>query len=247
MTRPDFSNLSTKKRRDTGVATAPPSQHTEVVPTIAEGPAMAQPRTDIPPAASPPQVKALPAWLKWFVVAAVIATALGFWLIFSNRHTDPTPAPSPAATTVTPQQQAEAATQLVYKKWIGSYSAAIKADFDKSKLAGDLVTPEVLKDVQTTMDAAKSGLSSKGITGEYAETVRRVDTEGFQAQQLDTQVCAIRALKFVKAGQDVTVDQNGAKHPPNTAATLQRVVYTKTGDKWVISHFELDADAGAPC
>ncbi len=247
MSRPDFSNLSTKKPRDTDVAITRLGQHTKGGPTTAEGPAMAHPRTDVSPAAPPPQTKPLPAWLKWFVVAAVIVTALGFWLIFSNRPTDPTPAPPPAPITLTPQQQAEAATKKVYVEWIGSYSAAIGADFDKSKLASDLVTPEVLKDVQTTMDGAKSGLSSKGITGQYAETVRRVETEGFQAQQLDTQVCAIRALKFVQAGQDVTVDRNGAKHPPNTAATLQSVVYTKSGDKWVISHFVLDADAGSPC
>jgi hypothetical protein len=247
MSRPDFSNLSTKKPRDTDVAITRLGQHTKGGPTTAEGPAMAHPRTDVSPAAPPPQTKPLPAWLKWFVVAAVIVTALGFWLMFSNRHTDPTPAPPPAPTTLTPQQKAEADTQKVYELWLQSFSAALTANFDTTKLDGGLVTSEVLKGAQNFIDGGRNYMAPKGISATLTYNTVKVRTVDFTPNQVTSEICAVRNLRLVQNGKDVTTDENGAVHPPNIAATDQKVVYTNSDGKWQISSFEFNADAGSPC
>ncbi len=253
MSRPDFSNLSTKKPRNTDVATSQLGQHTEVEPTTAEGPAMAHPRTDVPPAAPPPQTKPLPTWLKWFVLGALVALVLGMWVIIHVRSSaEPAPAPLPNSTATPaalPQdQQAQEGSRRTYQSWSESYTSAINSSFDANKLDSSAVTPEILNTVKSQLAVAQSKLVPAGVSGRYLEDTRSMKVLESTPTNATLEVCAVRVLQYLKDGKDTTVDPEGRPRPVNTTPTAQSVMLSKsTGGNWVITSLNLDPDAGKPC
>lgn len=226
------------------MALTDPGRHTEETLTREGDPHMAQTPTKTPLQYAPerPRVD----WIKYVLFAAAgILLILGVLLL---RPKDNTPAPSPPAPTATvpaAQQQASADTERLLRAWITNYAKAYTT-FDPAQLDATLATPDVIAAAKTNLDNLRP-LTSVGTTGNYTADIRDIVVTRYAPDQVTLTVCALRDIRFMNNGHDITQDRQGQPKPVSTEAMWQDTEFSKTGDTWKISAFQLDPEQGAPC
>lgn len=227
------------------MALTDPHRHTEETLTREGDPPMAQTPTKTPLQYAPerPRVD----WVKYVLFGAALALlVVGVLLLRSNNPSAPAPIP-PAATATVPaaQQQAAADTEKVLRAWITNYAQATQT-FDSTQLDASLVTPETLAPAKANLDTLRP-LATRGNSGRYTVDIRDIVVGHYAADQVTLTVCALRDVRFIKDGKDVTEDRQGQPKPITTQAMWQTTEFTRDGDGWRISAFQLDPEQGAPC
>lgn len=128
--------------------------------------------------------------------------------------------PAPAATSLTPTEQAEAKAEAAYRAWVKNYAAAAAAGFDPKKLDSRLATPQLIDYVTNQFDKVRA----PGVTGRYTQDIRSMKpTRYVKGQTVEFQMCAIADIRFLKNGKDVTTTPEGAPVPVETKPKLYTV------------------------
>lgn len=154
-------------------------------------------------------------------------------------------APTTAANAASAEQTAIAATTQVMNSWIASYANAYTS-FDAGKLDSNLTTPEVLAVAKTNLDRF-APVKGDGATARYTAQTIAVKEATFTGSTLSISVCALRDVRFIKNGQDVTIDAAGKPYPPRTQPTWQTFEFTGGPTAWKVSKFETNTEAGPAC
>lgn len=228
------------------MALTDPHRHTEETLTREGDPHMAQTPTKTPLQYAPerPRVD----WVKYALFGAALVLLVVGVLLLRPNNSAPAPAPIPPAATVTvpaAQQQAATNTEKVLRAWITNYAQATLT-FDSTQLDASLVTPEVLAPAKANLDTLRP-LATRGTSGRYTVDIRDIVVGRYAADQVTLTVCALRDVRFITDGKDVTEDRQGQPKPIATQAMWQTTDFTRDGDSWRISAFQLDPEQGAPC
>ncbi|MGB8382218.1 MAG: hypothetical protein WCG47_13430, partial [Dermatophilaceae bacterium] len=172
---------------------------------------------------------------------------VGVLLLRPNNPPAPAPIP-PAATATVPaaQQQAAADTEKVLRAWLANYSKAYST-FDAAQWDASLATPDVVAAAKANLDNLRPSAAAVGATGKYMADIRDIVVGHYATDKVTLTVCALRDVRFIKDGQDITITRDGKPAPMSTQAMWQDTEFTKTGDTWKISAFQLDPEQGAPC
>lgn len=228
------------------MALTDPGRHTEETLTREGDPPMAQTPTRTPLQYAPetPRVD----WVKYALFAAAAVLLVVGVILLWPRNDTPAPAPAPPAATATAptaEQQAKADTEQVLRTWIANYAQAYMT-FDPAQLDATLATPDVIAAAKANLDNLRP-LSTIGTTGTYTANIRDVVVGRYAPDNITLTVCALRTVRFMNAGRDVTITRDGKPAPIPSQALWQTTDFQKTGGTWRISAFELDTEKGVPC
>jgi len=163
----------------------------------------------------------------------------------ATTATSAIPTSASPTTAASAEQTAVTETTKVLNSWIASYATAY-ALFDATKLDSSLATPEVLAAAKANLDQLRNA-AADGVTAKYTAQIKDVKAATFTADALTTSVCALRDVRFIKGGQDVTVDEGGKPYPPRVQPTWQTVEYSGGPGAWKISKIDIQSDAGPSC
>ena len=200
-----------------------------------------------------------PGWVRYAVIAVCVLVMVAGVLVARGFGGSPALEPPSSVTTATSaiptssapttaasaEQTAVTETTKVMNSWIASYASAY-ASFDASKLDSNLATPEVLAAAKANLDRF-APVTGGGATAKYTAQTRAVSEATFAGTTLSSSVCALRDVRFIKNGQDVTIDAAGKPYPPRTQPTWQTFEFTGGPTAWKVSKFETNTEAGPAC
>lgn len=169
----------------------------------------------------------------------------------TSNTTSSSPAPSTTTSpaTLTPEQQAYAAAEKVYRAWVLNYGDAA-VTFDATKVDPKLVTPALLAWAQQDM-ARFATEKAGGTTTKWAQDIKSVTgTRYVPGKEVQLQVCAVTNARFFRNGVDITSSTPGGPPIPMQTEAKTNQIQLKSADggtTWQVDYFVIAPNAGASC
>lgn len=171
----------------------------------------------------------------------------------SSTTTSTTSSPTTSTTAVTttapltPEQQAYADAEKVYRAWVANYGDAATT-FDVSKINRQLITDQIFQAHKDFFERIKK--NEPGTVGRWTQDIRSITGTRFvPGQQVQLQVCAVTNDRFLQNGVDITRKSDGTPAPVITTPDANQIqlISDDGGRTWKVSYWVLLGGQGASC